>query len=69
MKRRRGRRHKQLVDDLKEMRGYWKLKAEALDSVPWRTCFASVHEPVGRQATERSNKQGRRRNLPITREE
>jgi hypothetical protein len=28
---RRGRRRKQLLDDLKETRGYWKLKAEALD--------------------------------------
>jgi hypothetical protein len=28
---RRGRRHKKLLDDLREMRGYWKLKEEALD--------------------------------------
>jgi hypothetical protein len=27
---RRGRRSKQLPNDLKEKRGYWKLKAEAL---------------------------------------
>jgi hypothetical protein len=27
----RGRRHKQLLNDLKEMRGYSKLKEEALD--------------------------------------
>jgi hypothetical protein len=27
---RRGRRRKQLLDDLKEKRGYWKLKEEAL---------------------------------------
>jgi len=27
----RGRRHKQLLDDLKETRVYWKLKEEALD--------------------------------------
>jgi hypothetical protein len=27
---RRGRRRKQLLDDLKEERGYWKLKEEAL---------------------------------------
>jgi hypothetical protein len=26
-----GRRHKQLLDNLKEKRGYWKLKEEALD--------------------------------------
>ena len=28
---RRGRRGKQLLDDLQERRGYWKLKEEALD--------------------------------------
>jgi hypothetical protein len=28
---RRGRRLKQIMDDLKETRGYWKLKEEALD--------------------------------------
>ena len=28
---RRGKRRKQLLDDLKETRGYWKLKQEALD--------------------------------------
>jgi hypothetical protein len=27
----RGRRRKQLLGDLKEKRGYWKLKEEALD--------------------------------------
>ena len=32
---RRGRRRKQLLDDLKEMRGYWKLKEEALDRTRW----------------------------------
>ena len=29
---RQWRRDKQLLDDVKETRGYWKLKAEALDS-------------------------------------
>jgi hypothetical protein len=33
---RRGRRRKQLLDDLKEKRRYWKLKEEALDRNPWR---------------------------------
>jgi hypothetical protein len=28
---RRGRRRKQLLDDIKEKRRYWKLKEEALD--------------------------------------
>jgi hypothetical protein len=32
---RRGRRRKQLLDDLNEMRGYWKLKEEALDRTRW----------------------------------
>jgi hypothetical protein len=36
---RRGRRRKELLDDLKEERGYWKLKEEALDRTVWRTCF------------------------------
>ena len=33
----RGRRGKKLLDDLKEKRGYWKLKEEALD----RTVFGT----------------------------
>jgi hypothetical protein len=36
---RRGRRRKQLLDDLKETRRYWKLKEEALDRTLWRTRF------------------------------
>jgi hypothetical protein len=36
---RRGRRHQQLLDDLKEKRGYWKFIEEALDRIPWRTRF------------------------------
>jgi hypothetical protein len=33
---RRGRRRKQLLDDLKENKRYWKLKEEALDRTLWR---------------------------------
>jgi hypothetical protein len=33
--RRRGRRRKQLLDDLKEARRYWKLKEEAQDRTLW----------------------------------
>jgi hypothetical protein len=33
---RRGRRRKQLLDDLKEKIRYWKLKEEALDRTLWR---------------------------------
>jgi hypothetical protein len=36
---RRGRRRKQLLDDIKEERGYWKFKEEALDRALWRTRF------------------------------
>ena len=36
---RRGRRRKQLLDDLKETIGYWKLKKKALDRSVWRTRF------------------------------
>jgi hypothetical protein len=36
---RRGRRRKQLLDDLNEKKGYWKLKEEALDLTVWRTRF------------------------------
>jgi hypothetical protein len=49
---RRGRRHKQLMDDLKEKRRYCKLKEEALDSTLWRTRFARGYRPVVRQTTE-----------------
>jgi hypothetical protein len=36
MAERRGRRCKKLMDDLKENRGYWKLKEEALDRTLWK---------------------------------
>jgi hypothetical protein len=38
----RGRRHKQLLDDLKEKRGYWNLKVEVID------------RPLGELALDRS---------------
>ena len=34
---RQGRSREQLVDELKEKRGYWHLKKEALDHTLWRT--------------------------------
>jgi len=49
---RRGRRRQQLLDDLKENRGYWKLKVEALDRSLWRTRFGRGYGPVVRQTTE-----------------
>jgi hypothetical protein len=49
---RQGRRRKQLLDDLKEKKRYWKLKEEALDRTLWRTCFGRGYGPVVRQTTE-----------------
>jgi hypothetical protein len=49
---RRGRRRKQLQDDLKEKRGYWKLKEEALDRTVWRTHSGRGCEPVVRQTVD-----------------
>jgi len=46
---RRGRRHKQLLEEIKEMRGYWKLKEEALYCTPWQTRFREDYRPVVRQ--------------------
>jgi hypothetical protein len=49
---RRGRKRKQLLDDLKEKRRYWKLKEEVLDRTVWRTRFGSGYGPVVRQTAE-----------------
>jgi hypothetical protein len=43
---RRGRRRKQLLDDFKEKRNYYKLKEEALDRILWRTRFGRGYGPV-----------------------
>jgi hypothetical protein len=48
----RGRRRKQLLDDVKEKRRYWKLKEEALDRTLWRTRFGREYRPVVRKTTE-----------------
>jgi hypothetical protein len=45
---RRGRRCRQLLDDLKEIRKYWKLKEEALDRILWRYLFGRGYGPVVR---------------------
>jgi hypothetical protein len=45
---RRGRRRKQLLDDLREKRRYWKLKGEALGCTLWRTRFGRGYGPVVR---------------------
>jgi hypothetical protein len=52
---RRGSRHKQALDDVTKTRGYWKLKAEALDLSLWRTRFRKGYGSVVRQATELIN--------------
>jgi hypothetical protein len=49
---RRGRKRKQLLDDYKEKRTYWKLKREAVDRTLWRIRFGRGFGPVVRQATE-----------------
>jgi hypothetical protein len=48
---RRGRRRKQLLDDLKEKRGYRKFNEEALDRTLWRTRIIRGYGPVVRQTT------------------
>ena len=52
MKGRRGKGRKQLLDDLKEMRGYCKLKEEAVDRTVWRTRFGRGFGPGVRQTID-----------------
>jgi len=52
VKRRRGRRRKELLDGLKDRKGYSHLKEEALDHTMWRNCFGGSFGPVVRQNTE-----------------
>ena len=46
-----GRRRKKLLDDLKDRRGYFHLKEEALDRTMWRNRFGRGFGPVVRQTT------------------
>jgi hypothetical protein len=46
---RRGKRNRELLDDLKESRGYSHLKEEALDRTMWRARFGRGFGPVVRQ--------------------
>ena len=50
--RRRGKRRKKLLDDLKDRRGYPHLKEEALDRTMWRNRFRGGGGSVVRQNTE-----------------
>ena len=47
----RGRRHRKLLDDLKERRGYSHLKEDATDRTMWRARFGGGFGPVVRQTT------------------
>jgi hypothetical protein len=48
-----GRRRMQILGDVKEKKGYWKLKEEALDRTVWRTGFGRGCEiGVGRVGEE-----------------
>ena len=49
---RQGRRRTELLDDLKEMRGYSHLKEEALDRTMWRARFGRDFVPVVKQTTK-----------------
>ena len=49
---RQGIRRKQLLEDLKETREYWKLKEEAVDRTLWRTRFGREYGHVIRQTAE-----------------
>jgi len=46
---RRGRRRRKLLDDLKERRGYSKLKEEIVDRTMWRAGFGRGFGPFVRQ--------------------
>jgi hypothetical protein len=43
---RRERRIKQLLDELNETRGYWKLEEETLDCTVWRNGLGRSYGPV-----------------------
>ena len=49
---RQGRRHRKLLDDLKEWRGYCQLKEEALDRTMWTARCGRGFGPVVRQTTK-----------------
>jgi hypothetical protein len=58
----RGRRGKQLMDNLKEKRCYWKLKEEALNRTLWRrNCLLQTQYCMnGRRKDEGDGKRGKR---------
>jgi len=48
---RRGRRRRKLLDDLKERRGYFRLKEEAVDHTMWRAGFGDRSDRKTRRKT------------------
>ena len=62
--RKQGRRHKKLLDDLKDRKGHSHLKEEALDCTMWRNHFGRGIGPVVRQNTERTNESQGRQEYP-----
>jgi hypothetical protein len=52
MRERQGRRCSELLYELKEKRGYWKLKEVILVHTLWRTSFGRGYGPVVRQTTK-----------------
>ena len=50
--RRRGRKRKKLLDDLKDRKGYCRLKEEASDRTMWRNRFGRAFGPVVWQITD-----------------
>jgi hypothetical protein len=49
---RRGRKRRELLDDLNERRGYSHLKEEAVDRTMWRTRIGRGFGPVVRQTAK-----------------
>ena len=49
---RQGRRRRKLLDDLKERRGHFQFKEEALDRTIWRARFGRDFGPVVRCTTK-----------------
>jgi hypothetical protein len=43
------------MDDLKESRGYWKLKEEALDHTLWGTRFGKCYGPIVRPDSRKND--------------
>jgi hypothetical protein len=49
---RRGRTCKQILDDLKEKRGYWEMKEEGPNYTLWSNRFGRGYGPVVRQIVQ-----------------